>query len=126
MDIRKNLRCNRGVVAVALAGAAFLAGGTVAQPAAAAELPWGQANFYSGADLTGTVYPIPAASSDAECINLPEPMKSIANLKYAYVDVFSGEDCTHGYARITGLHAGTLAVPAMSYKVLVAYPPVHY
>ncbi|MFF4243549.1 hypothetical protein ACFYY2_03635 [Streptomyces sp. NPDC001822] len=124
MDTRKILRRNAGAVTAALAGAALLLGGALAQPAAAAQTPWGQANFYTGADLTGTVYPIPATGSDAECINLPEPMKSVANFKYAYVDVFSGPDCTHGFARITGLHAGNLSLPAVSYKVLVAYPPV--
>ncbi|WP_327111211.1 hypothetical protein OG206_01180 [Streptomyces sp. NBC_01341] len=124
MNARKIIRRNRGAIGVALAGAALLVGGAVAQPAAAAEIPWGQANFYTGADFTGTVYPIPATGSDAECINLPEPMKSIANFKYAYVDVFSGTDCTHGFGRITGLHGGTLGIPAVSYKVLVSYPPV--
>lgn len=124
MDTRTILRRNRRVLAIALAGGALVAGAAVAQPAAAAGVPWGQANFYTEADFAGTVHPVQATGSEAECVNLPQPMKSVANFKYAYVDVFSGADCTHGFARITGLHAGTLSIPAVSYKVLVSYPPV--
>ncbi|MFI8006997.1 hypothetical protein [Streptomyces sp. NPDC086010] len=124
METHKILRRNKRAMAIALAGGVLMAGAAVAQPAAAAGIPWGQANFYTDADFAGTVHPIEATGTEAECVNLPEPMKSVANFKYAYVDVFAGADCTHGFARITGLHGGTLSIPAVSYKVLVSYPPV--
>ncbi|MFF0305277.1 hypothetical protein ACFYTV_31790 [Streptomyces sp. NPDC004562] len=102
--------------AAALSGAALLMGSALAQPAAAATTtPWGQANFYSGRDFTGSVFPIPA--TDTECTNLAEPALSVANFKYASVTVFFGEDCTQPYGNVTGLHQGNLPAPARSYYV---------
>ncbi|CAM5275818.1 MULTISPECIES: hypothetical protein [Streptomyces] len=101
--------------AAALSGAALLMGSALAQPAAAATTPWGQANFYSGRDFTGSVFPIPA--TDTECTNLAEPALSVANFKYASVTVFFGEDCTQPYGNVTGLHQGNLPAPAKSYYV---------
>ncbi|MBQ0887039.1 hypothetical protein KBZ94_19200 [Streptomyces sp. RM72] len=129
MKTRSGVRRRAGVVATLMTGAAVLLGGATAQPAAAAtaEIPWGQANFYTGyytdGVFTGDVFPIPdtGTTTPSECINLPEPMRSIANFKYAWVEVYSGEDCTHIMGRITGLHGGTLPLPALSYKVLVSY-----
>ncbi len=111
-------------IATTMSGMAILAGVALAQPAAATEIPWGQANFYTGANFTGVVYPIPA--TDTECTNLPEPMHSVANFKYANVEVYAGEDCTIPTGNVTGLHWGTLGVPAKSYKVLVSWPPAGY
>lgn len=107
--------------AVTLSGAALLVGGALAQSAAAVEIPWGQANFYTSTNLTGTVYPIPA--TDTACTNLPEPMLSVANFKYADVEIFSGKDCTNGLAGVTGLHWWNAPVPIHSYRVLPAWPP---
>ncbi|MFB8754469.1 hypothetical protein [Streptomyces nigra] len=101
--------------AVALSGAAMLMGAALTQPAAAATIPWGQANFYSGRDFTGSVFPIPA--TDTQCTNLAEPALSVANFKYASVTVFFGEDCTQAYGNVTGLHQGNLPAPVKSYYV---------
>ncbi|MEV7449331.1 hypothetical protein [Streptomyces nigra] len=107
--------------AVAFSGAALLMGAALAQPAAAATIPWGQANFYSGRDFTGSVFPIPA--TDTECTNLAEPALSVANFKYANVAVFFGEDCTQPYGNVTGLHQGNLPAPAKSYYVTPTWTP---
>ncbi|MFE1996078.1 hypothetical protein [Streptomyces parvulus] len=127
MKARSGTKRRAGVLGAALTGAAVLLGAATATPAAAAEIPWGQANFYTGyytdGVFTGDVFPIPdtGTKTPSECIELPEPMHSIANFKYAWVEVYSGEDCTHVEGRITGLHGGTLPLPALSYKVLVSY-----
>ncbi|WP_329033871.1 hypothetical protein OHT61_00100 [Streptomyces sp. NBC_00178] len=115
MTMRKRLAGS----AVALSGAALLVGAAVAQPATAATIPWGQANFYSGADYTGTVYPIPA--TDTQCTNLSEPALSVANFKYASVVAFFGEDCTQPYGNVTGLHQANLPVPVKSYYVIPSW-----
>ncbi|MFE2051541.1 hypothetical protein ACFXAS_23965 [Streptomyces sp. NPDC059459] len=126
MKIRSSSRRRAGVAAAAMTGAALLMGGAMAQPASAAVIPWGQANFYTGyltdEGFTGDVYPIPDPGTGtlSECINLPVPMKSVANFKYAYVEVYMGEDCTRIFGRVTGMHGGTLPEPALSYKVLVS------
>ncbi|MEV5177157.1 hypothetical protein AB0L10_40235 [Streptomyces flaveolus] len=132
MKTRRGLRRRAGIAAT-MAGVAVMVGGAVAQPAAATEMrpPWGQANFYTGSDFTGTVYPIPALGTPApyspsECVKLPEPMKSIANFKYAYVQPFEDENCTDSPGLVTGLHWGNLSTPARSYKVLVTLPPANY
>ncbi|MET7434554.1 MULTISPECIES: hypothetical protein [Streptomyces] len=114
-----SLRIKRLTGAGVAVSAALLAGGVLAQPAAAIELPWGQANFYTGANLTGTVYPIPA--TDTECTNLPEPMYSVANFKYANVETYAGVDCTHPLANVTGLHWGNEPSGIRSYRVRVAW-----
>ncbi|KOG61393.1 MULTISPECIES: hypothetical protein [Streptomyces] len=119
MNMRRSTRLTGA--AVSLSGAALLVGGALAQPAAAVDIPWGQANFYTGTNLTGTVYPIPV--TDTACANLPEPMLSVANFKYANVEIFKGKDCTYGLGNVTGLHWWNPPAPIYSYRVLPAWPP---
>ncbi|MGP3938608.1 hypothetical protein [Streptomyces sp. 6N106] len=127
MTIRSNRRLGGAVLA--LSGAALLVGAALAQPAAATDIPWGKAGFYTGKDLTGTVYPI--AATDTECQTLPEPALSVANFAFAEVKVYFRENCETGspsepgdlYSNVTGLHWGNLPYPAVSYRVVPTYPP---
>ncbi|MGV9349938.1 hypothetical protein ACWDSD_35225 [Streptomyces spiralis] len=107
--------------AVALSGSALLVGAALAQPAAAVELPWGKANFYTGRDLTGTVLPVKA--TDTECTKLPEPALSVANFAFADVLAYADENCTDIVANVPGLHWGNLYAPAVSYRVIPTYSP---
>ncbi|MGW0086274.1 hypothetical protein [Streptomyces sp. NPDC003393] len=110
-----------GGAAVALSGSALLVGAALAQPAAAVELPWGEANFYTGRDLTGTVLPVKA--TDTECTKLPEPALSVANFAFAGVVAYADENCTDLVANVPGLHWGDPYTSARNYRVIPTYSP---
>ncbi|KOV73875.1 hypothetical protein ADL02_38530 [Streptomyces sp. NRRL WC-3723] len=84
------------------------------------EISWGQANFHTGTNLTGTLYPVPA--TDTACTNLPEPMLSVANFKYANVEISKGKDCTYDLGNVTGLHRWNPAIRLQEGMVFQAAP----
>ncbi|MEV5176573.1 hypothetical protein AB0L10_37085 [Streptomyces flaveolus] len=110
--------------AAAASGAALLLTGVAAPPASAVTIPWGQANFYTGWDLTGTVMPVQA--TDTTCHTLPQPANSVANFEFHSVEVYFRPDCETGtpnapgdsWVNATGLHWGNMPYPAISYRVV--------
>ncbi|MFD9596477.1 hypothetical protein ACFWA9_27555 [Kitasatospora sp. NPDC059973] len=113
------------LTAVAATAAALLLGGVLAQPAAAVELPHAPvAYFATGADLTGTRFPVDTGSTG--CRALPSPALSAVDFAEVNIRVYFTADCRTGLPGkpsdlsyvLGSLHWADFPFPALSYEVV--------
>ncbi|RLV01244.1 hypothetical protein CTZ27_12020 [Streptomyces griseocarneus] len=113
--------------AVAVSGAALIAGFGLAQPASAADAStWPPVSFYAGQDLHGREMPVDLTRTG--CQTLPEAARSAINYSVADIKVFFNPDCEPGrpgrhgddvYSVLGSLSQGNFPYPAVSYQVVV-------
>ena len=110
-------------ITASVTGATLLVGAGIAQPAEAATFQPG-ATFYTGADFTGKE--IPVDLGNAQCVSLPAPAASAANLSSQNIAVYFNADCQQGAPGTTndllfilgGLHTANFPWVGVSYRVM--------